>query len=178
MPRKGQDRLIAALPDIRRRVPGTALLLVGGGPSRQRLSRLADSLGVAEHVIFAGSVDHGDLPDWYGVGDVFAMPCRERLQGLDVEGLGMVFLEAASCGLPVVAGTSGGSVDAVRDGETGRVVGGRDVEEIAEVVAELLGDPARAAAMGRSGREWVRESWSWQATVRDFGAFYEGFGPE
>jgi phosphatidylinositol alpha-1,6-mannosyltransferase len=178
MPRKGQDRLIAALPGIRRRVPGTALLLVGGGPSRQRLSRLADSLGVAEHVIFAGSVDHGDLPAWYGVGDVFAMPCRERLQGLDVEGLGMVFLEAASCGLPVVAGTSGGSVDAVRDGETGRVVGGRDVEEIAEVVAELLGDPALAAVMGRTGRDWVRESWSWEATVRDFGAFYEGFGPE
>jgi phosphatidylinositol alpha-1,6-mannosyltransferase len=173
MPRKGQDRLIAALPAVRRRVPGTALLLVGGGPSRQRLSRFAESLGVSEHVVFSGSVDHDDLPAWYGAGDVFAMPCRERLHGLDVEGLGMVFLEAAACGLPVVAGTSGGSVDAVRDGETGRIVDGRDVEELSEVLTGLLGDPDRAAAMGRAGREWVRRDWSWEATLRDVESYLE-----
>ena len=100
--------------DPRRRSRMRRLVLVGGGPSRDRLKRLAQDTGVADHVIFTGSVGHDDLPAWYGVGDVFAMPCRERLGGLDVEGLGMVFLEAAACGLPVVAGRSGGSVDAVR----------------------------------------------------------------
>jgi phosphatidylinositol alpha-1,6-mannosyltransferase len=178
MPRKGQDTLVAALPAIRRRVPDTALVLVGGGPSRQRLLRLAETHGVADHVIIRGSVDHRELAGWYAVGDVFAMPCRQRLGGLDVEGLGMVFLEAAACGLPVVAGTSGGSVDAVLDRSTGRIVSGGDVGELSEVLAGLLSDPAQARDMGRRGREWVRQSWSWDATVRDFTSFYEGFGPE
>jgi phosphatidylinositol alpha-1,6-mannosyltransferase len=179
MPRKGQDTLVSALPAIRRRVADTALVLVGGGPSRQRLVKLAEAHGVADHVIVSGSVDHQDLPAWYGVGDVFAMPCRQRLGGLDVEGLGMVFLEAAACGLPVVAGTSGGSVDAVLDRRTGRIVSGGDVAELTEVVAGLLTDRDQAHEMGRRGREWVRESWSWEATVRDFRSFYdEGFGPE
>ncbi len=167
MPRKGQDVLIAALPEIRRRVPDTALVLVGGGPSRQRLTRLAAELAVTDHVVFSGSVDHGDLPAWYGVGDVFAMPCRARLGGLDVEGLGMVFLEAAACGLPVVAGISGGSVDAVLDGRTGRVVDGTAAGPLAITVAELLADPARAAQMGAEGRAWVRAEWSWESTVTD-----------
>ncbi|HEX3825113.1 MAG TPA: glycosyltransferase family 4 protein [Mycobacteriales bacterium] len=168
MPRKGQDAMIRALPEIRRRVPGAALVLVGGGPSRARLAKLATGLGVAEHVTVTGSVDHADLPAWYGVGDVFAMPCRERLGGLDVEGLGMVFLEAAACALPVVAGRSGGSVDAVLDRQTGRLVDGSSVGEIAAVVSGLLADPTAAAAMGERGREWVRDAWSWESTVRDF----------
>jgi phosphatidylinositol alpha-1,6-mannosyltransferase len=168
MPRKGQDALIRALPQIRRRVPGAALVLVGGGPSRARLVKLAADQGVADHVIFTGSVDHADLPAWYGVGDVFAMPCRERLGGLDVEGLGMVFLEAAACGLPVVVGRSGGSVDAVLDRETGRLVDGGAIKEVTGVIAGLLADPAAAAAMGTRGREWVGEDWSWDSTVLDF----------
>jgi phosphatidylinositol alpha-1,6-mannosyltransferase len=174
MPRKGQDALIAALPAIRRRVPDTALVLVGGGPSRDRLEALARRHGVADHVVFTGSVDHPSLPAWYGVGDVFAMPCRERLGGLDVEGLGMVFLEAAACGLPVVAGVSGGSGDAVRDRGNGRIVSGSDGEELTAAVAGLLTDPAAAAAMGARGREWVESEWSWAATLRDFTALVEG----
>jgi phosphatidylinositol alpha-1,6-mannosyltransferase len=172
MPRKGQDKLVAALPMIRRRVPDAALVLVGGGPSRGRLESLAREHGVADHVVFSGSVDHSSLPAWYGVGDVFAMPCRERLGGLDVEGLGMVFLEAAACGLPVVAGISGGSVDAVRDRHNGRIVGGRDLDELTAVISGLLSDPAQAAAMGARGRAWVEQAWSWEATLRDFTAFY------
>jgi phosphatidyl-myo-inositol dimannoside synthase len=168
MPRKGQDALIRALPQIRRRVPDAALVLVGGGPSRARLEKLAAEHGVADHVIFTGSVNHTDLPAWYGVGDVFAMPCRERLGGLDVEGLGMVFLEAAACGLPVVAGRSGGSVDAVLDRETGRLVDGETIDEVAAVVSGLLADPAAAAALGARGREWVGRDWSWASSVRDF----------
>jgi phosphatidyl-myo-inositol dimannoside synthase len=174
MPRKGQDTLVRALPEIRRRVPDAALILVGGGPSRERLRRLATDTGVGEHVVFVGSVPHADLPAWYGVGDVFAMPCRERLGGVDLEGLGMVFLEAAACGLPVVVGISGGSVDAVRDGETGRLVSGRDVGGVAAAIAGLLGDPAHAAAMGAKGRRWVKDAWSWQATLRDFGSYLAG----
>jgi phosphatidylinositol alpha-1,6-mannosyltransferase len=171
MPRKGQDRLVAALPRIRRRVPDAALVLVGGGPLRSDLAKLAATHGVADDVVITGSVEHADLPAWYGVGDVFAMPCRERLGGLDVEGLGMVFLEAAACGLAVVAGRSGGSVDAVRDGETGRLVDGDDVDQIADVIAELLSAPDQAAAMGERGREWVAEQWSWESTVRAFESY-------
>jgi phosphatidylinositol alpha-1,6-mannosyltransferase len=174
MPRKGQDVLVRAWPEVQRRVPGAALLLVGGGPARSRIEQLARDSGVAADVILAGAVPHDQLPQWYAAGDVFAMPCRERLGGLDIEGLGMVFLEAAACGLPVDAGTSGGSVDAVRDGETGRIVGGDDVGEIAEVVVDLLADPDQAAAMGARGRAWVSAEWSWEATLRDFRSYLTG----
>src|SRR4051795_2947777 len=163
MPRKGQDTLIRAWPDVRRVVSDAVLLLVGGGPSRGSLERLARSTGVAEAVHFTGSVPWLDLPAYYGVGDVFAMPCRTRLGGLDVEGLGIVFLEAAACGLPVVAGNSGGAPDAVQDGVTGWVVDGRSVEAVAGRVAELLADRATARAMGERGREWVAAEWSWEA---------------
>ncbi|MGH3739323.1 MAG: glycosyltransferase family 4 protein, partial [Micromonosporaceae bacterium] len=162
VPRKGQDALIRALPAIRRQAPGAALLLVGGGPYRSRLRRLAAQAGVADHVVCTGSVPSGELPAHYAAGDVFAMPCRTRNGGLDVEGLGIVFLEASATGLPVVAGDSGGAPDAVRDGETGRVVDGRDVPALAGAVAELLADPALAARMGAAGREWVTSQWRWQ----------------
>lgn len=107
VPRKGQDMLISALPAIRERVPGAALLLVGGGPYRKRLNQLAAALGVADDVVFTGSVSWEELPAHYNAGDVFAMPARTRGKGLDVEGLGIVYLEASATGLPVVAGTSG-----------------------------------------------------------------------
>lgn len=165
MPRKGQDVLVRALPEIRRRVPGAGLLLVGGGPSRSRIEKLAVAAGVADDVLVLGSVAYDELPRYYAAGDVFAMPCRERLGGLDVEGLGMVFLEAAACGLPVVAGRSGGSTEAVIDGETGVVVDGTSTSEVANAVAGLLGEPARAAEMGARGRRWVAEQWTWDSAV-------------
>jgi phosphatidylinositol alpha-1,6-mannosyltransferase len=165
MPRKGQDVLVQALPEIRRQAGDVGLLLVGGGPSRARIADLAQKYDVADHVVITGSVPLAGLPAYYRAGDVFAMPCRERLRGLDVEGLGIVFLEAAACGLPVVAGRSGGSVEAVLDGETGVFVDGRDVGQVAASVAGLLRDRERARAMGERGRAWVRESWSWDDTV-------------
>jgi phosphatidylinositol alpha-1,6-mannosyltransferase len=170
MPRKGQDVLAEAWPDVQRRVPGAALLLVGGGPARPRIERLAQTGGVADDVVLVGSVPHDELPDWYAAGDVFAMPCRERLGGLDVEGLGMVFLEAAACGLPVVAGRSGGSPDAVLDGRSGIVVDGRSVTEVVDAVVGLLTDPERAARLGECGQRWVREDWTWERTVSDLRA--------
>jgi phosphatidylinositol alpha-1,6-mannosyltransferase len=165
MPRKGQDVLLRGLPAIRAAVPDAALLLVGGGPSRGDLERYVDRHGLREHVVLTGSVPAAELPAYYGAGDVFAMPSRSRLGGLDVEGLGMVYLEAAACGLPVVAGRSGGAPDAVRDGDTGIVVDGTSVDAVAAAVSELLSDPARTHAMGARGRQWVEREWSWDRSV-------------
>ncbi|MFB6634243.1 glycosyltransferase family 4 protein [Streptomyces sp. NPDC056362] len=161
VPRKGQDTLIRALPRILRRVPDAVLLIVGGGPYEKDLRRLAAETGVAGSVRFTGAVPWAELPAHYGAGDVFAMPCRTRRGGLDVEGLGIVYLEASATGLPVVAGDSGGAPDAVLDGETGWVVRGESAEETADRVATLLLDPELRARMGERGRAWVEEKWRW-----------------
>jgi phosphatidylinositol alpha-1,6-mannosyltransferase len=163
VPRKGQDALVRALPAIRRRVPDAALLLVGGGPYRSTVERLAREAGLTRDVVFTGSVPWTELPAYYAAGDVYAMPCRTRRRGLDVEGLGIVYLEASATGLPVVAGDSGGAPDAVRDGETGFVVGGRDRAAIVDRVATLLEDRALARRMGEAGRDWVEREWRWDA---------------
>ena len=166
VPRKGQDILIRALPLVQQRVPDAALLIVGGGPSLPSLRKLAGSLGVADDVVLTGTVPWEELPAHYDAGDVFAMPCRSRLAGLEVEGLGIVFLEASATGLPVVAGRSGGSPDAVLDGVTGHVVDGTSVASVAERVAGLLEDPVRARAMGEAGREWVEKQWRWDVLAQ------------
>lgn len=160
--RKGQDVLIRALPLVRRAVPGAVLLLVGTGPDRARLGRVAAEAGVADAVIFTGAVPWRELPAYYRAGHVFAMPCRTRRAGLDVEGLGMVYLEASACGLPVVAGNSGGAPEAVRDGETGLVVHDpRSPRAVAARLVPLLRDADLAAAMGRTGRAWAEAEWTW-----------------
>ncbi|MDJ0461359.1 glycosyltransferase family 4 protein [Streptomyces sp. H27-C3] len=161
VPRKGQDTLILAMPRILRAVPDAVLLIVGGGPYAEQLSKLAAETGVTDSVRFAGPVPWAELPAHYGAGDVFAMPCRTRRGGLDVEGLGIVYLEASATGLPVVAGDSGGAPDAVLDGETGWVVRGGSAEESADRVVTLLQDPALRRRMGERGREWVEEKWRW-----------------
>ncbi|MGW1057947.1 glycosyltransferase family 4 protein [Micromonospora rubida] len=162
VPRKGQDMLIRALPAIRRRVPGAALLVVGGGPYRGTLEKLVRQTGVERDVVFTGSVPSADLPAHYAAGDVYAMPCRTRNRGLDVEGLGIVYLEASATGLPVVAGDSGGAPDAVREGETGYVVSGHDVAQLADRVATLLADRDLARQFGAAGRAWVEREWRWE----------------
>lgn len=161
VPRKGQDMLIRALPRIRQRIDGAVLVIVGGGPYRETLEKLAHEHGVAEHVVFTAGVPSRELAGHYALGDVFAMPCRTRGAGLDVEGLGIVFLEASATGVPVVAGTSGGAPETVLDGQTGTVVDGRSLDGIVDAVADLLADPDRAAAMGARGREWVLAQWQW-----------------
>lgn len=161
VPRKGQDMLLKALPQIRRRVTGAALVIVGSGPHEEALHQLADESGVRADVVFTGAVPTAELPAHYAMADVFAMPCRTRGAGLDVEGLGIVFLEASASGVPVVAGNSGGAPETVIDGETGRVVDGRDVDELAEVISDLLEDPATAQRMGEAGRQWVIRDWNW-----------------
>jgi phosphatidylinositol alpha-1,6-mannosyltransferase len=118
-------------------------------------------------------VPPADLPAHYAAGDVFAMPCRTRRAGLDVEGLGMVFLEAAACGRPVVAGTSGGAPEAVQEGVTGHVVDPRSPAAVAGTIAALLDDPARAREMGRAGRRWVEQRWSWDSIAATFSDLLE-----
>ncbi|MFD3517311.1 glycosyltransferase family 4 protein [Streptomyces sp. NPDC058657] len=161
VPRKGQDTLIEAMPLILREVPDAVLLIVGGGPYEKDLHRLAENSGVADSVRFTGAVPWAELPAHYGAGDVFAMPCRTRRGGLDVEGLGIVYLEASATGLPVVAGDSGGAPDAVLDGETGWVVRGGEPAESAERIVALLQDADLRRRMGERGREWVEEKWRW-----------------
>jgi phosphatidylinositol alpha-1,6-mannosyltransferase len=161
VPRKGQDTLIRAMPRILAKEPEAVLLIVGGGPYGRDLRRLASETGVADAVRFTGAVPWSELPAHYGAGDVFAMPCRTRRGGLDVEGLGIVYLEASATGLPVVAGDSGGAPDAVLDGETGWVVRGSSVEDTADRVITLLGDPELRRRMGERGRRWVEVKWRW-----------------
>jgi phosphatidyl-myo-inositol dimannoside synthase len=106
-------------------------------------------------------VSEGDLPRYYRAGNVFAMPCRSRLGGLEVEGWGNVFVEAAACARPVVVGDSGGARESLVPGETGLLVNGADVAEVAGAVGSLLADPERADAMGRAGRERVERAFGW-----------------
>jgi phosphatidylinositol alpha-1,6-mannosyltransferase len=174
VPRKGQDTLIRALPLIRRRVPDAALLIVGTGPYDPALRRLAERLGVAADVVFTGQVPWEEVPAHFAAGDVFAMPCRTRRRGLDVEGLGIVFLEASAVGLPVVAGDSGGAPDAVRHGETGYVVSGRALGEVADRVADLLLDERLARALGTAGRQWVEAQWRWEHQAERLHALLSG----
>ncbi len=159
--RKGQDMLLRALPLIQQQVPGAALLIVGEGPYRTTLEKAVDRLGLRDDVLFSGRVPWEELPAHYDAGDVFAMPARTRMAGLEAEGLGMCYLEAAAAGLPVVAGNSGGAPDAVLDRENGLLVDGRSVQAVAQAVSTLLLDRELAARFGRRGRAWVAQRWRW-----------------
>ncbi len=170
VPRKGQDVLLRAMPTVLKSVPDAALLIVGDGPDRKRLETITDREGVRSAVRFTGPVPLSELPAHYDAGEVLAMPCRTRRGGLDVEGLGIVYLEASATGLPVIAGQSGGAPDAVRDGETGHVVDGTDVAAVALAIVELLEEPVRAKAMGAAGREWVEHEWTWDAAATKLAA--------
>jgi phosphatidylinositol alpha-1,6-mannosyltransferase len=160
--RKGQDVLIRGIEDVRRRVPGATLVIVGGGPYEGTLRAMAAEAPDGS-VVFAGQVSEEDLPRYYAMGDVFAMPCRTRLGGMEVEGWGNVFVEASACGLPIVVGDSGGAGETVIEGETGLLVQGGDVRCVADAVAGLLEDPARATQMGLAGRARVERWHAWPA---------------
>jgi phosphatidylinositol alpha-1,6-mannosyltransferase len=172
--RKGQDMLIRAWPTVLREHPDARLLIVGGGTYGTKLRRMAEASGASDSIVFTGPAPGGELAAHYAAGDVFAMPCRTRGAGLDVEGLGIVFLEASACGLPVIAGDSGGAPEAVLPERAGIVLPGRDVEAIAEACIRLLGDADLRRAWGQAGREWVRTSWTWQAAADRLAGLLDG----
>ena len=172
--RKGQDTLLRAWPAVIAKVPDAALLIVGRGPYAKALHQLSERTGVPASVTFTGPVPQAELPAYYTAGDVFSMPCRTRRGGLDVEGLGIVYLEASAAGLPVVGGDSGGAPDAILDGETGYVVGGGDVGALADRLVALLEDPAGARAMGEKGRAWVERDWNWDLVASRLRALIDG----
>lgn len=164
VPRKGQDRLIAAWPRVLRRIPDAVLLLVGAGSYAKRLQAQASSLG--DRVVFTGRVPYEELPDYTALADVATLPARRRLGGLDVEGLGIVLLEAAALGIPTIACDTGGVPDALVPGTTGLLLSQADgesefVAQLADALVDLLSDPARREQMGRAGRAWVQENWTW-----------------
>lgn len=158
--RKGQDTLIDALPDVRREFPDARLVLVGSGPYEKGLRKRAREHGAA--VIFTGTVTRERLRDIVAAADVFAMPARTRGAGLDVEGLGIVYLEAQACGVPVIAGESGGAPETVTDA-SGVVVDGRSSRQVSQALRDLLRDPARRREMGVRGRAHVELAFSWES---------------
>ena len=166
--RKGQDHLIEAMPEILKRVPQAHLLLVGEGPYRDHLQKLVKKHNLEAAVTFIGRIHYQDLPTYICVGDIFAMPCRSRLMGLEVEGLGIVYLEASSCGLPVLAGNSGGAPDAVVQNETGLVVNGTNDQQIATSAIQLLTNVKASQKMGAVGRQWIVDNWRWEIWSKDF----------
>lgn len=159
--RKGQDQLIRAWPKVLERFPDATLAIVGEGRYEDALRTLADTHAVTDAVRFHGRMEREDMRDLVAAADIMAMPARTRGWGLDVEGLGIVYLEAQACGVPVIAGTSGGAPETVTD-ETGIVVDGRDVGRLAASISMLLADPARRKRMGEAGRAHVAEHFSWQ----------------
>lgn len=170
--RKGQDILIQALPAILEKHPTAHLLMVGEGPYRQDLTKMVLKLKLSDAVTFIGRIQYKDLPRYICAGDIFAMPSRSRLAGLEVEGLGIVYLEASSCALPVIAGRSGGAPDAVDEGVTGFSVDGTSPTEVAKAIINLFDDPIRAKAMGAAGRSWIIDKWRWEIWAKEFNSLF------
>ncbi len=166
--RKGQDKLIEAMPLVLKQFPDAALLLVGQGPIKSMLDKLIRHHGIEHNVIFTGRIKFDDLPKYIQLGELFAMPSRDRFFGLEVEGLGIVYLEASACGVPVIVGKSGGAPDAVLENQTGLIVDGTSKEEISAAICKLLADKDLAAQMGQRGREWVDQNWRWQIWSEKF----------
>jgi phosphatidylinositol alpha-1,6-mannosyltransferase len=150
------------MPMILQRFPDAHLLFVGVGPHLEYIHKRAIQLGVLANISFVGRVQYRELPQFISVGEIFAMPSRSRLAGLEVEGLGIVYLEASACGLPIVGGISGGAPDALLEGETGFAVDGRNPEDVADAVIRLLDDPQMGEKMGQRGRQWIVDEWEWR----------------
>ncbi|MBP3087984.1 glycosyltransferase family 1 protein [Corynebacterium sp. sy017] len=161
--RKGQDLLIRAMPDIVSEFPNAQLIIVGGGAYEAKLRKLAlKTFGLhSSHIVFSGKLSDGDMLSALQAADVFAMPARTRGAGLDVEGLGIVYLEAQACEIPVVAGNSGGAPETVTHA-TGVVVDGRDRAGLALALCAILKDKKRAQRMAQAGRVHAQDRWTWE----------------
>lgn len=173
--RKGLDMVLRALPRVLAEFPQAVYLVVGDGPDRPRLEGLAEELGVASAVRFAGEAGEETLPDWFRTCDVFVLPSREIQSSGHVEGFGIVFLEAGACGIPVIGGRSGGVVEAVQDGVTGVLVNPGDSEDLAEALLKILRNPDRARAMGQAGRTRAERAFTWENAQIPFAEFVDCF---
>ncbi len=162
VPRKGVDKVIEALPTVIRRHPEVLYVVVGDGPYKGALQRLAKQLGVADHVLFVGRVP--DVRPFYHSCSLFVMPARQEGRG-DMEGLGLVYLEAAACGKPVIASFVGGAVDTVVPEVTGLLVDPTDSKAIAAAILRLLDDPHLAQRLGEAGRQRVLREFTWEQTA-------------
>lgn len=171
--RKGQDVLLEAWPRVRAAHPDAWLVLVGEGPAERTLRRQVARTGTDPHVVLTGPIAWDDLPAAYAALDVFAMPCRTRLAGTDVEGLGIVYLEAAASGVPAIAGRSGGAPEAVLDGRTGSIVDGRDRDALVAALDGWLDDAGARERAGEEGRRWAVERWSWDAIAARFASLLD-----
>lgn len=175
VPRKGMDTLIRAAALLRHEIPELEVAIGGAGRDRARLERLARAVGAP--VVFVGRVSDEVLPRWLAASDVMAMVCRNRWWGLEQEGFGIVFAEASACGIPVVAGRSGGSHDAVVNGVTGRIVENpRSVSELAAVLIELYRHPETRQSMGDAGRRHAETAFDWTVLARQLDEGLERYG--
>ena len=170
--RKGQDILIQSMPAVLAKHPSAHILMVGEGPYRKDLTMMVENLNLSDAVTFIGRIQYKELPRYICAGDIFAMPSRSRLAGLEVEGLGIVYLEASSCALPVIAGRSGGAPDAVDEGVTGFSVEGTSPSEVSKAIIKLFDDPIKAQAMGESGRSWIIDKWRWEIWSKEFNSLF------
>jgi phosphatidylinositol alpha-1,6-mannosyltransferase len=163
--RKGHDMLIRALPAILNRVPNALYAIVGDGDERHNLEAIAETEGVSNRVQFMGEVADDQLTRSYQQCDLFVLP--NRAVGRDVEGFGIVLLEAQSCGKPVVAGASGGTAETMHVGQSGQIVACESPEPLVAALIELLRDSTRLEEMGKIGRRWVCDRFDWESLCRE-----------
>lgn len=173
VPRKGIDTVLEGLADVVRGFPDVVYLIAGSGPDRARLDRMVRELDLTAHVRFLGTIAEADLPGLYSAADLFVLPVREEPDDDEVEGFGIVYCEAAACGVAVVAGASGGTSDALRDGETGVLVPPSNPAALSEAIVGLLSDPARRKKMGERGRAAVEEYYNWDRAAAQAWAIIE-----
>lgn len=162
--RKGVDTVLKALPAVLAERPDIVYVVAGEGPEAGDLKALASALGLLDNVRFVGRIPYADLPAYYSAASMFVLPARQAEP--DVEGFGIVFLEANACGTPVIGARAGGVPDAIVDGETGLLVPPDDPEALARAILELLGNPERALAMGNAGRQRVEADFNWPAVSK------------
>jgi len=159
---KGHDTVLRALPAIIAEVPDAMYLIVGDGPFRADLERLVARLGLRDRVVFAGFVPDSELPAYYRAADVLAVPSREVIEDIPIEGFGIVYVEAGACGLPVVGGRGGGTDESIEDGVTGFRVDHGDPSAVADAVVRVLADRELAQRMGEAGRRRAVDLYDWR----------------
>lgn len=167
VPRKGVDTVLRALPRVLRVQPDVEYRIVGSGPDRPRLITLARELQIGSSVKFMGNVPDEHLPALYRNAHVYVMPAREERQSASIEGFGIVYLEASACGLPVIAGRSGGAVEAVLHGKTGYLVDPHAPDALADTLIHLLQDHELRARLGARGRQWIEEEMNWDRAAQE-----------